>query len=563
MGEREQTRGRLGNYFNLGAYARDVSTTSGEAATWFNRGLIWCYAFNHEEAVRCFERAIEHDPAFALAHWGLAYALGPYYNKQWVRFEALELKETIARTYQISRKALSLSDGASDVERALIEALTRRFQAAEPVDDLDAWNDDYADAMRDVYAAFPDDPDVCTLFVDALMNRTPWAMWDLATGAPGTGADTLEAISAVESKIIAMASAGEELHPGLLHYHIHLLEMSPNPERALRSADGLRTLVPDAGHLNHMSTHIDAQCGHYQTVVDCNNAAIAAEGLYVAEHGLINSQAMSRAHSFHFKMYGAMLLGQFGAAMEAADGMVETLPEELLRKENPCMADWLEGYLAMQVHPLIRFGKWQDLLDRPLPADRELYCSVTAFANYGRTLAHAVLGNVVAAEEQFEVFQEAVANVPMSRMVFNNHVRSTLDIATAMARGEVTYRKGEFEAAFDYLREAVRLSDNLPYDEPWGWMQPARHALGALLLEQGQLEEAEAVYRADLGLDDSLMRCCHHPENVWALHGFHESLTRQGKAAEAQLVKPRLTLALARTDVPVNASCLCRLECCG
>lgn len=553
----------MGNYFNLGTYARAVSTANEDAGRWFNRGLIWCYAFNHEEAVRCFERAIEHDPGFAMAHWGLAYALGPYYNKQWVRFEALELKETIARTYKISRQALALSVGASDVERALIEALTKRFQAAEPADDLDAWNDDYADAMREVYAAFPDDPDVCTLFVDALMNRTPWAMWDLTTGAPGKGADTLEAVAAVEGKIAAMAAAGEELHPGLLHYHIHLLEMSPNPERALRSADGLRALVPDAGHLNHMPTHIDAQCGHYRTVIDCNNAAIAAEKLYVAEHGLINFQAMSRAHSFHFKMYGAMLLGQFGPAMEAVGGMLETLPEELLRKENPCMADWLEGYLAMQVHPLIRFGKWQDLLDRPLPEDQVLYCSVTAFAHYGRTLAHAVLGNVAAAEEQFEVFQEAVAKVPMSRMVFNNRVRGTLEIATAMARGEVAYRKGDFETAFDHLREAVRLSDNLPYDEPWGWMQPARHALGALLLEQGQLEEAEAVYRADLGLDDSLMRCCHHPENVWAMHGFHESLTRQGKMAEAQLVTPRLTLALARTDVPINASCLCRLECCG
>ncbi|NNE24678.1 MAG: hypothetical protein HKN11_18920 [Rhizobiales bacterium] len=553
----------MDDYFNLGTYARSVSTASEDAGRWFNRGLIWCYAFCHEEALRCFDKAIDHDPGFAMAHWGIAYAAGPYYNKQWVRFEALELAETITRTYAASRQALALEDGASEVERALIEALALRFQAAEPVDDLDAWNDDYADAMRKVHAAFRDDPDVCTLFVDALMNRTPWAMWDLATGKPGKGADTLEAVAAVESKIADMAAAGEAPHPGLLHYHIHLLEMSPNPERALRSADALRGLVPDAGHINHMPTHIDAQCGHYQTVVESNNAAIAAESLYVAQHGLINFQAMSRAHSFHFKMYGAMMLGQIGPAMEAARDMLTTLPEELLRMENPCMADWLEGYLAMQVHPPIRFGKWHDILDRPLPDDRELYCSVTAFAHYARTLAHAVLGDVDAAEEEFEVFHQAVAAVPMSRMVFNNTVRDTLEIATAMAHGELTYRKGDFDTAFDHLREAVRLSDNLPYDEPWGWMQPARHALGALLLEQGELEEAEAVYRADLGLDESLMRCCHHPENVWALHGFHESLVRQGKSAEAQLVAPRLTLALARTDVPITASCLCRLECCA
>ncbi len=552
-------------YFDMGSYARDVTAANDVARLWFNRGLVWCYGFAHEEAIRCFEKALEADPECAMAHWGIAYAAGPYYNKQWVKFDEADLARTVARTYEMSRKALALKDGATAMEQAVIEALIQRYQSSEPVpmEEFDQWNDDYRDAMREVYQSFSEDPDVCTLFVDSMMNRTPWALWELASGDTAKGADTLEAIAVVEKIIAKMDAAGEQPHPGLLHCHIHILEMSPHPERALRSADRLRKLVPDGGHLNHMPTHIDAQCGHYNDVVVSNTAAIAADAKLVEREGLMNFHALSRAHNHHFKLYGAMLLGQFGAAMSAGRGIVETIPEELLRWESPPMADWLEGYVAMAVHPLIRFGKWREIIDLPLPEDQTLYCSTTALLHYAKTLAHAVLGDVPAAERQMTEFQAAVERVPLTRMVFNNSVRDILSIATAMAEGEVEYRKGNFEPAYDHLRRAVVLADELPYDEPWGWMQPARHALGALLLEQGHVAEAEAVYRADLGIDTTLIRCCRHPDNVWALHGLNECLERQGRTAEAQLIAPRLELAQARADVPIEASCLCRLDCCG
>ncbi len=553
----------MATYFDVGTYARPVTAANDGARQWFNRGLVWCYGFAHEEAIRCFERAIDADPGCAMAHWGIAYAAGPYYNKQWVKFDEVDLAKTVARTYEASRQALALKDGASAVERAVIDALVHRFQEPVPVENFDKWNDDYRDAMRDVYRSYPDDPDVCTLFIDAMMNRTPWALWDLASGEPADGADTVEAIAVAEKKIAAMEAAGEQPHPGLLHCHIHILEMSPHPERALRSADRLRKLVPDGGHLNHMPTHIDAQCGHYNDVVTSNNAAIAADAKLVEREGLLNFHALSRAHNFHFKLYGAMLLGQFGAAMEAANGIVATIPDALLRRESPPMADWLEGYVAMGVHPLIRFGKWREIVALQLPEDQTLYCSTTALLHYAKTLAHAVLGNVSAAEEQMTEFRAAADRVPVTRMVFNNTVRDILAIAAAMAEGEVAYRKGNFDPAYDHLRRAVVLADELPYDEPWGWMQPARHALGALLLEQGHVEEAEAVYRADLGIDTTLIRCCRHPENVWSLHGLHECLQRLGKTAELELIAPRLELAQARADVPISASCLCRLDCCG
>ena len=548
--------------FDLGAGSFRISTRSAEAQRWFDRGLVWCYAFAHEEAVRCFRRAAEHDPDCAMAWWGVGYAAGPYYNKQWKKFDPVDLASTLSTVRAATEQALDRIAGASPVEQRLVRALARRYPSPEPDGDFDRWNDAYADAMREVYRSSPDDPDVCTLFADALMNRTPWALWDLETGAPAEGADTPEVVEVLERGIAARRAAGEADHPGLLHMYIHALEMSPHPERALRAADRLRGLVPDAGHLRHMPTHIDVQCGDYHATVEWNRAAVEADRkLFEHDEAPGAWHTLSFAHNYHFMLYGAMFLGQYQAAMQATTGMLEVISESVLRVESPPMADWLEGFVAMQVHAPIRFGRWREILDLPLPEDPELYCATTAMLHYARGLAHAVLGDVPAAEAERERFEAAAAHVPASRTVFNNTCVDILAIAAQMLDGEVRYRTGDHETAFGHLRAAVRLSEALPYDEPWGWMQPPRHALGALLLEQGRVEEAEAVYRADLGLDDSVPRACRHPENVWSLHGFHECLVRQGKRSEARLVAPRLALALARTDVPIESSCLCRRRC--
>ena len=548
--------------FDLGASSFRVSTRSAEAQRWFDRGLVWCYAFSHEEAVRCFRRAAECDPDCAMAWWGIGYASGPYYNKPWDKFDSVDLATTLRTCRTATREARDRIGNASPIERALIEALARRYPSSEPAGDFDRWNDDYAGAMREVYRSFPSDPDVCTLFAEALMNRTPWALWNLETGEPAAGADTIEVIEALDGSIAAREAAGEADHPGLLHMYIHALEMSPHPERALRAADRLRDLVPDAGHLRHMPTHIDIQCGYYQATVEWNAAAVAVDRkLFEHDEDPGAWHRLSFAHNYHFMLYGAMFLGQYQAAMEATAGMVAAIPETALRVESPPMADWLEGFVAMQVHAPIRFGQWHELIAMPLPADRSLYCATTAMLHYAKGLAHAVLEDVPAAREEQRRFEAAAARVPASRTVFNNTCVDILAIAAQMLHGEVSYRTGEHETAFEHLRTAIRLSEALPYDEPWGWMQPPRHALGALLLEQGRVEEAEAVYRADLGLDDTVPRACRHPENVWSLHGFHECLVRLEKHTEVRLVAPRLALALARTDVPIESSCLCRRHC--
>ena len=544
--------------FDLGPGSFRVSTRSAEAQTWFGRGLVWCYAFAHEEAVRCFRRAVEHDPGCAMAWWGIGYASGPYYNKQWKKFDPADLERTLRTVHDAARQALERVADTRPVERALLEALARRYPSSRP-GDFDRWNDDYADAMRAAYRSFPDDPDVCALFADALMNRTPWALWDLDTGEAAEGADTIEVVEVLEGRIGAREAAGEADHPGLLHMYIHALEMSPTPERALRAADRLRDLVPDAGHLRHMPTHIDVQCGDYQATVAWNAAAVAADRKLLARDDAPGPwHTLSLAHNYHFMLYGAMFAGRHRAAAEATAGMLAAIPEPVLRVESPPMADWLEGFVAMQVHAPIRFGRWREILAMPLPGDRELYCATTTMLHYARGLAHAVLEDVPAAWAERARFEAAAARVPASRTVFNNTCLDLFAIARRMLDGETSYRAGDHDTAFAHLGAAVRLSEDLPYDEPWGWMQPPRHALGALLLEQGRVEEAEAVYRADLGLDGAVPRACRHPENVWSLHGFHECLVRRGNDAEARLVAPRLALALARTDVPIESSCLCR-----
>ena len=445
------------------------------------------------------------------------------------------------------------SSNSGDVERALIEAIKYRYQDNEK--DRSSWSHDYAQAMETVYRQFGDDLDVATLYADALMNLTPWGLWELRSGKPAAGSRTLEAKAVLDR---AIAQDRGSRHPGLLHLYIHLMEMSGTPEKGLAVADCLRALVPDAGHLHHMPTHLDVLCGDYRSVVAYNSQAIRADERWLARAGAVSFYSLYRMHNYHFRIYGAMFTGQSRIALETAAQLEACLSEELLRTDSPLMADWLEGYLSMRLHVLIRFGRWSDILQLQFPHDQELYCVTTAMTHYAKGVALANMKQDDKAGEERDLFEQAVARVPDSRTLFNNTCKDILAIASAMLDGELEYHANSFAVAFEALRQAISLSDNLPYDEPWGWMQPPRHAYGALLLEQGQVEEATAVYSADLGLDDTLPRALQHPNNIWALHGYHECLTRLKRDTEAKFVKKQLTLSAATADVPIDASCYCR-----
>ncbi len=553
-------------YYDLGDYHRPVMTTSPAAQVWFDRGLVWAYAFNHEEAVTCFEKALEEDPDLWAAHWGIAYAIGPNYNKGWEAFDAVDLTTSLGRArseIELARAALDRAErtGTPVEEPAagLVAALALRYSPVS-AGDADTWqagHEAYADAMSEVAAAYPQDLDVLALAADALVNVTAWALWDPLTGEPALGSRAREAERLLDA---ALALPGGDRHPFVLHLHIHLLEMSERPEAALPSADRLRGLVPDAGHLQHMPSHLDVLCGDYHSSISANRLAVQADRQFVERSGPLNFYSLYRAHDLHFIVYSAMFLGRYGDASAAANELSAQLTPELLRIESPPMADWLESFVPLRTHVLVRFGRWDDLVAQPLPDDRELYCSTTAMVLYGRGVAYAALGDVASAQAARQELADAVARVPDTRYLFNNTSRDILTIAEAMLDGELAYREGRIDEAFTHLRRAIALDDALPYDEPWGWMQPTRHAYGALLLEQGRVEAAAAVYAADLGLDPTVSRSVHHPGNVWSLHGYHECLERLGRQDEARIIAQQLAIASARADVPVLASCACRLE---
>ncbi|NNF76458.1 MAG: hypothetical protein HKN05_00380, partial [Rhizobiales bacterium] len=368
-------------YYDLGTYSRKITTSSDEAQLWFDRGLIWTYAYNHEEAIACFEKAAAADADCAMAYWGIAYAIGPNYNKPWETFEDEEKPDCLSIARQAIAKADALKGSVSAFERDLIGAIAKRYPEDPAIEEFAPWNDAYADAMRGVYQAHKDDLDVGCLFAEAIMNRTPWELWDLPSGKPAEGADTLEAISVLETAFDTLPGAWA--HPGLLHMYIHLMEMSPHPERALRQGDALSTLVPDAGHLLHMATHIDVLCGDYQNVVSRNHTATLADAKFLAVEGADNFYSVYRCHNYHFKIYGAMFLGQPTVALSTADELIETIPEDFLR----AMADWFEAFIPMKQHVLIRFGLWADILAQELPADENLYSVTTAMMRYARTVA--------------------------------------------------------------------------------------------------------------------------------------------------------------------------------
>ncbi len=544
------------DYFDIDVYSRKITTRSADAQLWFDRGLVWTYSYNHEVAVECFQKALEHDTGCAMAHWGIAYAIGPNYNFEWWMMDPTTKANSLGTAYDSTQAALALADKVTSPERALIEALTARYPQREPIEKQKPWNDNFAVAMKKAYEAHPHDIEVATIYTEAILNQTPWKMWDIWKNKVAEGAGSVQAQKVLEK---FLNTPEGRVHPGILHLYVHLMEMSPNPEKALMAGDRLRVLVPDAGHLIHMPTHIDIQCGQYRDSLYWNQKGIEADLRFAERQGRMNFYTAYRVHNYHFAICGAMFLGQYEPALAAADEMIREIPVELLKLESPPMADFLEGYISMKTHVQIRFGRWRDIIAEPLPYDRGLYSNTTASLHYAKAVAHAALGEVAKSKAERALFMEARAKVSESRYVHNNRCIDLLDVAQQMLDGELEYRKGNHDLAFTHIRKAIELEDALAYDEPWGWIQPVRHALGALALEQGRIEEAEQAYREDLGLAGELPRACIHPDNIWSLKGLDECLRRRGAGdtAEAKMIGQRLKLATARSDLPVGASCHC------
>jgi tetratricopeptide (TPR) repeat protein len=547
--------------FNLGAYGRPISTRSAETQRWFDIGLNWCYGFNHEEGIKCFKKALESDPGCAMVHWGIAYAAGPFYNLTWKEHGDAEADSATRRCFEHVQLARANAADASPVERRLIEALTHRFQKPHRVtpQEFEQWDDAYAAEMRPVYVSFPDDHDVMALFVEALMMRTVRRLWDLKTGAPAPNSDVIEALQVCERSIRLSDEAGIAQHPAILHLHIHLLEMSDMPERGMRSADLLGTMCPDAGHMNHMPGHIYVLCGEYEKARLASEKADRANDLYLAYADEPTYYLLGCCHDLHLMMFTCMLLGQYAPALWAADKVRNLATRNVVSLPGrPKLTQTVEGYHAMRSHVLVRFGRWQDIIDEPMVEEPKLYVLTTAMQHYAKGVAHATLRDFAGAERARERFLRHLASIPPERRFLSNPTRASLGVGAALLDGELAYHQGRYDEAYGHLRQAVELDDSLSYTEPWAWMHPPRHALAALLLDRDHCEEAERVYRDDLGLSGKVQRCTQHPNNVWALHGLVECLERRGESEELPALRAELATALAKADVPINSSCLCR-----
>lgn len=517
-------------YYDIGDTHWSVTTSSVDAQTWFDRGLAMCFAFNHEEAIRCFQRALQSDASMPMALWGMAYAMGPNINN--MEIESHQIAEA-GFALQLSQL---YSDKVASVEQDLISALAKRYQTPVPaIDERGPVNQEYADAMRKLHEKYPDDAMVATLFAESLMILRPWNHWT-KEGQPAE--ETPEIIAVLESGLKRWPD-----HPALCHLYIHAMEASPNPEKALPAANRLRNAMPGAGHLIHMPSHIDVLIGDYPSVIKTNQQAIEADKVFLEREGAMNFYTLYRIHNYHFLVYGAMFDGQSELALKNSRELVAQVPEEMLRAQT----DFLDAFMQMPLHVLIRFGRWDDILAEPQPADFLPMSRSTWY--YARALAYAATGRVAEAEREQAEFLKAKAEVPESSILFNNTSQGILGVAESMIAGEIEYRKKNYERAFEHLRTAVQLDDALNYDEPWGWMQPARHALGALLLEQRQYAEAEQVYREELK---------RRPNNPWSLHGLAECLNKQNRTAESQEIMKAFAVASQRADVKIDRSCFCK-----
>jgi tetratricopeptide (TPR) repeat protein len=549
--------------FNLGTHSRKISTTSPEAQRWFDLGLNWCFGFNKNEAIKCFRRALEFDPRCVMAHWGIAYGSGPFYNLTW-REHGLEEANAVTRLgFDHIAAARTLSDEASELENRLVEAMACRIQKPHAVsgEEFDRWDDEYAAELRRVFTHYPDDHDVMALLVEALITRTPRRLWNVKTGEPAKGSDVIEALNVCNRAIDLADRQGVQPYPAIVHLHIHALEMSNTPEQGRRSADTLATLRHDAGHLNHMPGHIYMLCGDYAKAKEASERAIVADDMYLDYAGPLTFYTVACAHDLNLMMCVCMFMGRYRDAIDTANKMCRLVSKEVLKvKGRPKFTMSLEGYYSMKTHVMVRFGRWQEIIDEPLPDDPDLYLASTAMLHYAKGIAHATLKQFEEADVERMRFHASLRRIPPERQFFNNAAHDILGVGAKMLDGELEYHKGNYEAAFAHLRESVRLDDNLEYIEPWAWMHPPRHALGALLMEQGHFAEAEEIYRDDLGLSGRIQRCAQHPDNVWALHGLVECLRRRDEQVALPEMQKRLAAALAMADVAITSSCMCRTK---
>jgi tetratricopeptide (TPR) repeat protein len=496
-----------------------VSTKNAEAQKFFNQGLALIYAFNHDEARRSFEQAAKLDPKLAMAYWGIALAVGPNYNESQIDPSRLLAAD------RALEKANELAAGASERERAYIEALSKRFAI---MTDLKKSAVDYRDAMAALHKKYPDDVDAAVLYADSMMNLIPWQLWT-KDGKPAEGA--LEIVAVLESAL----KRGPN-HIGANHLYIHAVEASKSPGRALESANKLGRLAPNAGHLVHMPSHIYIRTGDYEAAAKANVAAAEVDRAYIKATGVRGMYpAMYYSHNLHFQVEAYNRLGKYAEAKRAATQLAENVRGHL--KEMPM----LEGFLPSAIFVDLRFNRWDEILNMPAPGNETPITS--ALWHYGRGVAFAGKGKISEAEMERQLFANISKTISGETPFGLNTASSIFKIAGHVLDARIAAARGDRRAAVDHWRKAVDAQDALNYDEPPGWYYPVRESLGAALLMAGDAAEAEKVFRRDLE---------ENPRYGRSLFGLAESLKKQGKTQAAREAQAEFEKAWKNADTKLK-----------
>ena len=504
----------------LGNIHHKVSTANSEAQSFFDQGLAFIWAFNHDEAARSFKQAAELDPQLAMANWGVALAIGPNYN-----MDVDPERERSAD--QAIQRARQLESGATAGERAYIEALSERF-TSDPKANLKALAVNYKNAMGEVVKSFPDDLDAATLYAESMMDLRPWHLWN-ADGQPAEG--TLEIVRVLESVL-----ARDAKHIGANHFYIHAVEASPHPERALQSAERLRTLAPAAGHLVHMPAHIYMRTGDYASAVASNQQGASADQSYIKSGGGGMYALMYYSHNLHFLAIAACMEGNYSEARRAVDELDDNVRPHL--RGSP-VADL---FMATRPLVLVRFRRWDEILKLP-QTDKTGAPFTDVFTHFARGMAYAATNRLSDSRAERKVFLKAAkALSPFVSWGFSS-TQTLCEIAGDMLSARIAVSERDTTTAARLLTKAVELEDKLAYDEPPDWYVPVRESLGGVLYLNGKYAEAEAVFRADLD---------RHPRSGRSLYGLSQALRAQQKPTEAAEVETQFDAAWKKADIKLT-----------
>lgn len=510
---------------NLGEYSFPISTDKPRAQAFFDQGMRLTFAFNHAEAHRSFMEAARLDPGNAMPYWGQAYALGPNIN------DPLPLQDRKEAAWQALQKANASLNGASPLEKALVQALNARYSNNWEADVADL-NQAYLEAMKKVRASFPENADVQTLYAAAAMNTMPWNYWDLE-GNPSPA--TPEAKEALEQAI-----ALNPKHPGAHHYYIHMVEL-PKPDLGVPSAEALADLMPAAGHLVHMPSHIYIRVGRYKDAVEANHRAIEADEDYISQ---CYSQGLYPLgyypHNIHFLWSASSLIGESTTAITAAKKTAEKVPQGEMDELH-----FLQDFAATPLLAYARFGKWNDILTYPAPAPEIRHLNL--MRHYARGLAFIRKDNAEEAREELQAIKTILEDPETAGIIATAHNSSDRIAAVAyeVVAGELAHLEGDTDRAVEHLEKAVSAEDGLTYTEPSAWHIPPRQTLGAVLMDLGRYSEAEAVYREDL----KRLR-----QNGWSLYGLSQALAAQGKTTEAEKVRREFEAVWKYADIEIERS---------